>query len=171
MIRIKMPGEAHQFLSGIVNNGGYVDYARQAHEAWRATKESQGWAYGPKRDDEEKTNPLMVPFDELPDDIKGQNGLTPYAVVNFLRINLNGRSLQDLDEALATIAEGESPTLTEQMGEYVHSHFVAAQLAKGESTATRKDMVAYEELDEETKSWDIQSALAVIEYLRELIHK
>lgn len=40
--------------------------AEQSHEQWLITKESQGWAYGPKKDAEKKTHPCMVPYDQLP---------------------------------------------------------------------------------------------------------
>ena len=81
-----MTSETYKFLSDLINNGRYVDWADEAHEAWRQTKASQGWSYGPERDNDKKTNPLMKPFTELPADAQGQNSLTPYAVVNFFRL-------------------------------------------------------------------------------------
>jgi hypothetical protein len=42
------------------------------HEAWRAERESQGWTYGPVRDNIAKTNPLLVAFDALPEREKGR---------------------------------------------------------------------------------------------------
>ena len=42
-------------------------------------------------------------------------------------------------------------------------------MAKGETINTRDDMVVYEALDEDTKSWDTQSALEVIKFLRQEI--
>ena len=36
------------------------------HEAWMAEKEAAGWCYGPVKDAENKTHPMMVPYEELP---------------------------------------------------------------------------------------------------------
>lgn len=162
---INMKNETYNFLTDIINNGGYMMCAQQAHETWMATKKAQGWDYGSSRDNEKKLNPLMRPFSELPADIQGQNSLTPYAVVNFFRIKAADTELSGL-ELMLDQAEID-PRLMDQLGEYVHSHFVAAQLAKGESVKTRKDMIVYENLDDETKSWDTKSALVVIKYLKE----
>lgn len=166
-----MNGETSEFLSDLINNGRYEEWADEAHETWRSTKASQGWSYGPKRDSASKTNPNMVPFAELPAVAKGQNSLTPYAVVNFFRIFAASKSLSELDEILADIIEGRNSALLDRLGEYIHSHFLAAQLAKGETINTRNDMVVYEALDEDTKSWDTQSALEVIRFLRQEIAK
>jgi len=164
-----LTSETYKFLSDLINNGRYMDWADEAHETWCRTKESQGWRYGPERDNVKKTNPGMVPFADLPADTKGQNSLTPYAVVNFFRLYAADKSLSDFDSMLKLIVEGENPNLLERLGEYVHSHFLAAQLAKGDTIHTRNDMVIYEALDEDTKSWDTQSALEAIRQLRKTI--
>jgi hypothetical protein len=161
-----MVDEAYQLLTDIVNTGQYTECARVAHETWRATKEAQGWKYGKERSNEEKTNPLMLPFDELPDEIKGLNSLTPYAVVNFIRTKEGKRTLHCLDELLKEMLDGKNGPLVQEMSEYVHSHFLVAQLPKGATPQTRKDMIVYEDLDQETQSWDTNSALEVIKYLR-----
>ena len=36
------------------------------HEAWLAEKEAAGWRYGPVKDAEARTHPLMIPYAELP---------------------------------------------------------------------------------------------------------
>lgn len=36
------------------------------HERWREERLAQGWTYGPEKDTEAKTNPALVPFEELP---------------------------------------------------------------------------------------------------------
>ena len=37
-----------------------------SHTAWMADKISQGWKYGPERDNDEKIHPCLVPFTQLP---------------------------------------------------------------------------------------------------------
>ncbi|MEL7299392.1 MAG: RyR domain-containing protein [Pseudomonadota bacterium] len=39
-----------------------------SHDNWMRHKEGGGWVYGEVKDDEAKTHPCMVPFDQLPRD-------------------------------------------------------------------------------------------------------
>jgi len=92
-------------------------------------------------------------------------------VVNFFRLYAADKTLAELDWLLESIVAGQNPNLLERLGEYIHSHFLAAQLAKGETVDTRDDMLVYEALDDDTKSWDKESALEVIHHLRGMIAK
>ncbi|GAF70694.1 unnamed protein product [marine sediment metagenome] len=40
----------------------------QSHEGWMAQKVADGWVYGELKDENLKTHPCLVPFDELPVD-------------------------------------------------------------------------------------------------------
>lgn len=48
----------------------YLDNPRltpeQSHQNWMAEKERDGWVYGETKDEEAKTHPCMVPYDQLP---------------------------------------------------------------------------------------------------------
>ena len=44
------------------------DLAKMEHDRWVRDKERDGWRYGPERNDEQKLHPLMVPWEELPDE-------------------------------------------------------------------------------------------------------
>lgn len=44
--------------------------AENAHDVWALERQSQGWTYGPKRDDAQKQTPCMVPYSQLPDSEK-----------------------------------------------------------------------------------------------------
>lgn len=44
--------------------------AENAHEVWAAGRIAEGWTYGEKKDDTEKTTPCMVPYDRLPESEK-----------------------------------------------------------------------------------------------------
>lgn len=46
-----------------------------AHAAWRAHKEAEGWIYGEKKDPWKKTHPCMVPFDKLPPEQQAKDHL------------------------------------------------------------------------------------------------
>lgn len=44
--------------------------AENAHEVWAQSRKSDGWSYGPQRDDKLKQTPCMVPYAQLPDSEK-----------------------------------------------------------------------------------------------------
>jgi hypothetical protein len=49
----------------------YIEYvAELEHQAWVNERKSTGWVAGESVNVEEKTTPYLVPYDELPDDIK-----------------------------------------------------------------------------------------------------
>lgn len=44
--------------------------AKNVHEVWAQSRISQGWTYGPERDDVLKHHPCLVPYEELPEEEK-----------------------------------------------------------------------------------------------------
>ena len=44
--------------------------AKNVHEVWAQSRISQGWTYGPERDDALKHHPCLVPYEELPEEGK-----------------------------------------------------------------------------------------------------
>lgn len=44
--------------------------AENAHDAWALERQSEGWTYGPKRDDAKLETPDMVPYHQLPESEK-----------------------------------------------------------------------------------------------------
>ncbi len=42
--------------------------ARNVHDVWAETRISQGWTYGPERNDNLKQHPCLVSYDDLPED-------------------------------------------------------------------------------------------------------
>lgn len=41
--------------------------ARNVHEVWAQSRISQGWTYGPERNDALKHHPCLVPYEDLPE--------------------------------------------------------------------------------------------------------
>ena len=41
--------------------------AEKTHDAWAFERQSEGWTYGPKRDDMKLQTPDMVPYSNLPE--------------------------------------------------------------------------------------------------------
>ena len=58
---VKLPEELEQLVEQMSKN---------VHEVWAETRLSQGWTYGDQRNDELKTHPCLVPYEELPEDEK-----------------------------------------------------------------------------------------------------
>lgn len=44
--------------------------AENVHEVWSEGRIKEGWTYGEIKSNEAKTNPCLVPYDELPDSEK-----------------------------------------------------------------------------------------------------
>lgn len=44
--------------------------AENTHDVWAATRISQGWSFGPSRDDTNKKHPCLVPYSQLPESEK-----------------------------------------------------------------------------------------------------
>ncbi len=42
--------------------------AKNVHEVWAETRIAQGWTYGEQRNDELKTHPCLIPYEELPEE-------------------------------------------------------------------------------------------------------
>ena len=41
--------------------------AENAHDIWARQRMTDGWTFGPKRDDGAKKHPDLIPYDELPE--------------------------------------------------------------------------------------------------------
>lgn len=42
--------------------------SKNVHEVWAETRISQGWTFGEKRNDDLKTHPCLIPYEELPEE-------------------------------------------------------------------------------------------------------
>lgn len=58
---IELPEELNPLLEAMAKN---------VHEVWAQTRIAQGWKYGPERNDAEKRHPMLIPYEELPEDEK-----------------------------------------------------------------------------------------------------
>ena len=50
--------------------------AKNTHENFVKMRVSSGWSYGPQRDDAKKTNPTLVPYEDLPESEKEYDRVT-----------------------------------------------------------------------------------------------
>lgn len=44
--------------------------SKNVHEVWAETRIRQGWTYGEQRNDELKTHPCLIPYEDLPEEEK-----------------------------------------------------------------------------------------------------
>ena len=44
--------------------------SKNVHEVWSEARIQQGWTYGVQRNDELKTHPYLIPYEELPESEK-----------------------------------------------------------------------------------------------------
>ena len=58
---VKLPEELEQLVEKMSKN---------VHEVWSETRIQQGWTYGEQRNDELKTHPCLIPYEELPEEEK-----------------------------------------------------------------------------------------------------
>lgn len=73
--------------------------AEAVHDSWAAERIATGWTYGPKRDDEKKQHPCLVPYEDLPEGEQAVDGETAKTVIAMLlakgcRIELPTRLLK-----------------------------------------------------------------------------
>lgn len=41
--------------------------ARNTHDVWARQRLSEGWRFGPRRDDASKEHPCLIPYEQLPE--------------------------------------------------------------------------------------------------------
>ena len=58
---VKLPEELEQLVE---------EMSKNVHEVWADTRIRQGWTYGEQRNDELKTHPCLIPYEELPEEEK-----------------------------------------------------------------------------------------------------
>jgi hypothetical protein len=57
---------------------------RQSHEAWLATKQADGWTYGPVKNASQKEHPCCLAYDDLPPAQQAKDALLVAVVHSFL---------------------------------------------------------------------------------------
>ena len=58
--------------------------AKNTHDVWARGRMDEGWSYGEVRDDDKKTTPCMVPYDELPDSEKEYDRNTSMETIKLI---------------------------------------------------------------------------------------
>lgn len=73
--RVELPQELIDLGEAIAEN---------VHEVWALGRISEGWKYGPSRDDRMKTTPCLVPYSDLPEEEKVYDRNTAFETIKFI---------------------------------------------------------------------------------------
>jgi len=58
--------------------------AENVHETWAQKRLEQGWTYGEQRDEEKKTHPCLVPYDQLSEEEKDYDRNTSIGTLKLI---------------------------------------------------------------------------------------
>jgi len=58
--------------------------AENAHEVWAQRRMAEGWSPGPRRDEDKKEHPSLVPYDDLPEEEKEYDRSTAMETLKVL---------------------------------------------------------------------------------------
>lgn len=58
--------------------------AKAVHKSWMNRRKTEGWQYGPTRDDQKKEHPGIVPYEKLPEEEKEVDRQTVKATLSYL---------------------------------------------------------------------------------------
>lgn len=59
--------------------------AKNVHEVWAEARMAEGWTYGPQRNDDLKTHPGLVPYEELPEGEREYDRNTAIGTLKLIR--------------------------------------------------------------------------------------
>ena len=58
--------------------------SKNVHEVWAETRIKQGWTYGDQRNDELKTHPCLIPYEDLPEEEKEYDRKTSIGTLKLI---------------------------------------------------------------------------------------
>jgi hypothetical protein len=79
--------------------------AENTHDVWAEQRLSEGWSYGPRRDDDARTHPGLVPYANLPESEKEYDRRT--AMETLKAIIVLGYSILPAPEKKAETPRGD----------------------------------------------------------------
>ena len=58
--------------------------AEHVHDLWSKQRISEGWTYGPKRDDDKKFHPCLLPYGDLPEGEREYDRITAEGTIKLI---------------------------------------------------------------------------------------
>jgi class 3 adenylate cyclase/tetratricopeptide (TPR) repeat protein len=140
--------------------------ARNNHEVWAKRRIAEGWSYGPRRSDELKQTPLLVPYEDLSEaekDYDRDNAIETLKTILALGGSVQApppiRPQSGASGNLANLLESWSTISPQQMSLAQYQEMAARANALGEC------LVACDMVDEGLKSWPTDARLRQIRAL------
>lgn len=84
--------------------------SRNTHEVWSARRIAEGWRFGPERNDELKTTPNLVSYDELDDTEKAYDRATALETLRLI-VSLGFRIVEPDAQTYKAASKGEKARL------------------------------------------------------------
>ena len=72
---VQLPEELNELVEKMAEN---------VHDVWAQSRISQGWTYGPERNDALKHHPCLVPYEELPEEEKAYDRDTALGTLKLI---------------------------------------------------------------------------------------
>lgn len=72
---VELPAELEVLAEAISKN---------VHEIWAQNRIAEGWVYGPKRNDNERISPCLIPYEELSDGEKAYDRNTAFGTLKYI---------------------------------------------------------------------------------------
>ncbi len=128
---------------------------RLEHERYCRERLHLGYRYGITLDHGMKTTPLLVPYSELPDQIRTDYRYTIWAIPVVLAEI--GYEIYRMEE----IREIHDPYLFENLARELHADYIRNREAEGHTVETRPAMVPFDDLPEDKKQANIDNAVTI----------
>jgi hypothetical protein len=129
--------------------------ARREHDRWSRDQELQGFVLGPERDPVKKTNPYLVPFEELPPHVQQYDIQAIYAIPLILKTL--GYEIYRMKE----VEELEDPELIQRLARAIHGAYCEERKREGDNAENNPSMVDYELLSEDLRRANLDNAAAI----------
>ena len=152
--------------------------AASSHEGWRTAKTADGYVWGPAVDDTAKTHPLIVGYEDLPEDNKEECLRNAVEALDLLlQVGCRIGKLGDFEPA----TDDELAAKVELIVEALHDAWARAKARKGyvyaekrnddpaKGQLTHRDMVPFEvlmEIHPEDAAYDRDTANGAVDAVR-----
>jgi RyR domain/ATPase family associated with various cellular activities (AAA) len=147
-----------------ITDDDILKMAEYEHDRWMQEQSTQGFTYAPgKKDLTRKTNPSMVPFEDLDADIKMYDieaVIAIPAVLSELGFEIFRREEVDIIDA----------NMIDLLARTIHADYVKNREAKGDTVESNPSMVAFDELSDEMKESNIDNARSIPRKLKKIKH-
>jgi len=128
--------------------------AKVEHERWSREQKIQGWKYGEERNNEKRIHPSLKPWDKLPESEKDKDREAIYALPRILFEA--GYSIFRIENYDAI-----NENLIMQIALALHEDYCKKRIAEGQTKQTNEGLVPFDELKQDGKEANLDSARSI----------